>query len=87
MNYVMTIMVSLTSQQDYTRCVVGSVKLSLFQTQSKQKKSGKSCCDFGASSCRVRRSLVDALPVECIVVRIVQQVNDFKPGLAALKVG
>jgi hypothetical protein len=29
---------------------------------------------------------VDALPVECIVVRIVQQVNDFKPGLAALKV-
>jgi hypothetical protein len=41
MNYVMTIMVSLTSQQDYTRCVVGSVKLSLFQTQFKQKKAAK----------------------------------------------
>ena len=39
------------------------------------------------SSCLVRRSLVDALPVECMVVSIVQQLNDLRPSFAALKVG
>ena len=35
----------------------------------------------------MRNNFVEALPVEWMVVRIVQQVNDFWPGLAALKVG
>ena len=30
---------------------------------------------------------MDALPVECMVVSIVQQLNDLRPSLAALKVG